>query len=64
MTPEVWYVLHDTWHVSNDMWHIVGGEHSLKISACHLLRFGIDRIDFEQKDHSINESINESQRSP
>ena len=26
------------------MWHMVGGEHSLKISAPNLLRFGIDRV--------------------
>ena len=25
-----------------DMWHMVGGEHSLKISAPQLLWFGID----------------------
>ena len=27
-----------------DMWHMVGGEHSLKISAPQLLWFGIDSV--------------------
>ena len=34
----------DTWHVTYDTWHMVGGEHSLKISAPQLLRFGIDSV--------------------
>ena len=28
--------------MTRDMWHMVGGEHSLKISAPQLLWFGID----------------------
>ena len=32
------------WHVTPDMWHMVGGEHSLNISAPLLLRFGIDSV--------------------
>ena len=28
--------------MKRDMWHMVGGEHSLKISAPQLLWFGID----------------------
>ena len=27
----------DTWHMTREMWHMVGGEHSLKISASQLL---------------------------
>ena len=23
----------DTWHMTRDTWHVLGGEHSLKISA-------------------------------
>ena len=30
------------WLATHDMWHMVEGEHSLKISASQLLRFGID----------------------
>ena len=37
MTPE-------TWLVTQAKSHMVGGEHSLKISAPQLLRFGIDRV--------------------
>ena len=35
------------------MRHMVGGEHSLQISATQLLRFGIDSVleDSERKDH-------------
>jgi hypothetical protein len=37
-------------------WHMVGGEHSLTISAPQLLRFGIDSVleYFEQKDDLMN----------
>ena len=31
-------------HVTVNMWHMEGGEHSLKISALQLLRFGIDSV--------------------
>ena len=34
----------NTLHVACDMWHMVGGEHSLKMSAPQLLRFGIDSV--------------------
>ena len=34
----------DTWHVTGEMWQMVGGEHSLKMSAPQLLRFGIDGV--------------------
>ena len=44
MTPDTWHLTPDTWHVTLDMWHMVGGEHSLKISAPQLLRFGIDSV--------------------
>ena len=40
VTCDTWHVTCDTWHVTRDrwqvtrhMWHVVGGEHSLKISA-------------------------------
>ena len=44
LTPDSWPVNPDTWNVTHDMWHMVGVEHSLKISASHLLRFGIDSV--------------------
>ena len=43
------------------MWHLVGGEHSLKISAPQILRFGIDsflNILNERITQLINEWIN------
>ena len=33
MTYDTWHVTCDMWNVTCDMWHVVGGEHSLKISA-------------------------------
>ena len=33
VTCDTWHVTHDTWHMTPDMWHLVGGEHSLKMSA-------------------------------
>ena len=30
--------------MTHDMWHMVGGEHSLKISAPQLLLFEIDSV--------------------
>ena len=38
---------------------MVGGEHSLTISAPYLLRLGCFE-DFEEKDQRVNELINES----
>ena len=32
------------WRVTHDMRHMMGGEHSLKILAPQLLRFGIDSV--------------------
>ena len=34
-TPDIWHMTPDidTWHMTPDMWHVVGGEHSLRISA-------------------------------
>ena len=43
-TRDTWHVTPDTWHITHDMWHMVGGEHSLKISAPQLLQFGIDSV--------------------
>ena len=37
-----WQLTCDMWHVTCIMWHMVGGEHSLKISAPQLLWFGIN----------------------
>ena len=45
-----------------DMWHMVGGEHSLKISAPQLLRFGMDsvlKILNERITQLVNELMNE-----
>ena len=44
VTPDTWHLTRDTWHVTPDMWHMVGGEHSLKLSAPQFLRFGIDSV--------------------
>ena len=44
------------------MCHMVGGEHSLKISAPHLLRFGIDsvlKILSKRITYQINELMND-----
>ena len=41
---DMWHMTHDTWYVTSGMWHVLWGEHSLKISAPYLLRFGMDRI--------------------
>ena len=40
----MWHLTPDTWYVTRDMWHMVGGEHSLKISAPQLSLFGIDSV--------------------
>ena len=40
----MWHVTQDTWHMTHDMLHMVGGEHSLNISAAQLLRLGIDSV--------------------
>ena len=49
VTPDMWNVTPDMWHMTCDTWHdtwhvthgtMVEGEHSLKISAPQLLRFG------------------------
>ena len=39
-----WHLTPDTWIVTRDMWHMVGGDHSLKISAPQLLQFGFDSV--------------------
>ena len=44
LTPDIWDLTPDTGHVTRDMWHMVGGEHSLKMSALQLLRFWIDSV--------------------
>ena len=49
ITLHTWHVTHAMWHVACDLWHMTcdtwhmthgGGEHSHKISAHQLLRFG------------------------
>ena len=47
------------WHVTSYMWHMVGGEHSLKISAPQLLRFGLDSV-LKIVNKRITDLINES----
>ena len=52
----------DTWHVTHDMWHVVGGEHSLKISAPKLLLFviyDIMKIWRKRLTHLINQLMTE-----
>ena len=44
MTRDTWHMPPDIWHLTCDMWHMVGGEHSLKISAPQLSRFGRDSV--------------------
>ena len=41
MIRDMWHMTCDMGHVTRDMWHVLGGEHSLKISAPCLLRFVI-----------------------
>ena len=41
VTCDTWHMTSDTWHMTCDMWHVVGGEHSLKISAPSLIWFVI-----------------------
>ena len=44
LTWDTWHATPDKWHVTPAIWHMVGGEHSLKISAPQLLLFGIDNV--------------------
>ena len=59
VTGDRWHVTGDTWHVTHNTWLIVWNEHSLKISALLLFRFGIDSVlkIFGIKDHLNNEWI-------
>ena len=41
VTRDKWHMTPDRWHLTRDMRHMVGGEHSFKMSAPQLLRFGI-----------------------
>ena len=61
VTHDMWHITCDTWHVTHDIWHIVCDEHSLKMSAAYLVRFGIDSVwkIFELKDHWINQLMNQ-----
>ena len=67
VTHDTWHVTHDLlhptpdmWHPTYDMWHMVGaGEHSFKISAPQLFRFGIDCLqDSKRKYHLARPSEN------
>ena len=60
VTHDMWHPTHDMWHPKHDMWHMVGAvEHSLKISAPQLLRFGIECLqDSKRKDHLARPSEN------
>ena len=52
-----------TWQVLPDMWHMVGGEHSLKMSAPWHFRFGIDSammIFSQRMTYSINKLMNDT----
>ena len=50
----------DMWNVTPDIWHMVGGEHSLKISALLLSRFGCnDIVKVWRKNDLINEKVTE-----
>ena len=51
MTPDIW-------HMTCDMWHDTWYEHSLKISAHQLLRFGIDSVLKFWPKGTLNESMN------
>ena len=44
VTPDMLHLTRNMWHVTHDVWHMVGSEHSFKISALQLLRFGIDSV--------------------
>ena len=63
VTYDMWHVRHDMWHVTRDMWHmtcdmwyVVGGEHSLKISAPSLLLSVI--YDFLKIWRNLSDSLN------
>ena len=58
-TRDTVHMTGDMWHVTPDMWHTVGGEHSLKISAPQLLRFGIDIV-LKILNKRITQGMNES----
>ena len=59
------HITPDMLHVTRGMRHMVGGEHSLKISAPNLLRFGMDsvleilnkRITYQMNELIINEGV-------
>ena len=42
----MWHMTRDMWRAACDIWHLKhgGGEHSFKMSAPQLLRFGIDGV--------------------
>ena len=64
MTCDMWHMTGDTWHVTHDMWHVTccGGwtfsQHfsSLALTVCDLWYYE----DLEEKDHWLNEWINQS----
>ena len=61
MTRDIWYMTRDTWHATCDMWNVVGGEHSLKISAPKLFWFviyDILQIRRERLTHWLNQWMN------
>ena len=60
MTPDTWHMTCDTQHRTCDTRNMVRAvEHSLKISAPQLLRFGIECLqDSKRKDHMARPSEN------
>ena len=58
LTRYIWHVTCDMWLVTYDMWHMMGGEHSLKMSAPQLIRLGIDSV-LKIWRKSISEWLNE-----
>ena len=56
-TSDTRHVTCDNWHMTCDMWHVIGGTHSLKISALTTCGWWYFE-DLEEKDHSLTEGIN------
>ena len=59
----MWHVTCDTWHVTHDMWHVTGlggltfsqNFSSLALTICDLWYYE----DLEEKDDSLNQSVND-----
>ena len=64
--PCIWHVTRDTWHLTCDMWHVTHGEgwtFSPNFSSLVPMVWYIQCLEVsKQKDHLLNEWMNESKR--